>query len=66
MIDCLQSIASDEIKRVLWLVSLGILAGTRFHCVRREEAVRINHSVRSWRTTVMTRFGPRMLMMVCE
>ena len=38
MIDCLQSIDPDEIKRVLWLVIFGILAGTRFHRMRREES----------------------------
>ena len=38
MIDRLQSIAPDEIKRVLWPVILGILVGTRFHRMGREES----------------------------
>ena len=38
MIDCPQSIAPDEIKRILWLVILGGLVGTRFHRMGRKES----------------------------
>ena len=38
MTELIQSILPDAFERTLWLVILIILAGTRFHRMRREES----------------------------